>query len=225
MQVLVVDASPLHLHLLCTALRRRTELRCHPCDLEVEAVLSEIERRRVDVVLLNAPARDEHNSVLSTARRIHLAHPRIPMVLLHQNEREFAVDAVRAGIRGLFSLGENPFRALCKCIQRVHEGQIWISNDQTQELVIALAQTPPLRVVNAHGSDLLSPREEQVVALVAEGLSNRAIAAELRLSEHTVKKYMFRIFDKLGISTRVELVLYAVSNGGTVGVERLLGAG
>jgi DNA-binding NarL/FixJ family response regulator len=62
-------------------------------------------------------------------------------------------------------------------------------------------------------STLLTPREEQVVALVAEGLSSRDIAGELALSEHTVKKYLFRIFDKLVISTRVELVLCAVNHG------------
>jgi hypothetical protein len=48
---------------------------------------------------------------------------------------------------------------------------------------------------------------------VAEGLSNREVAQELGLSEHTVKEYLFRIFEKLGISTRVELVLYAVNQG------------
>ncbi len=52
-----------------------------------------------------------------------------------------------------------------------------------------------------------------MVALVAEGLSNREVALELGLSEHTIKKYLFRIFDKLGISTRVEFVLYAVADG------------
>jgi DNA-binding NarL/FixJ family response regulator len=52
-----------------------------------------------------------------------------------------------------------------------------------------------------------------VVALVADGLSNRSVARELGLSEHTVKKYLFRIFDKIGVSTRVELVLYAVTRG------------
>ena len=52
-----------------------------------------------------------------------------------------------------------------------------------------------------------------MVALVAGGLSNRDVAGELKLSEHTVKKYLFRIFNKLGISTRVELVLYAVNHG------------
>jgi DNA-binding NarL/FixJ family response regulator len=72
---------------------------------------------------------------------------------------------------------------------------------------------------------LLTPREEQVVALVAEGFGNREIALELNLSEHTIKKYLYRIFEKLGISTRVELVLYAVNNGDSRPAEWLAGAG
>jgi DNA-binding NarL/FixJ family response regulator len=67
--------------------------------------------------------------------------------------------------------------------------------------------------VSVCGEKLLTSREEQVVALVADGLSNRHVAAELGLSEHTVKKYLFRIFEKLGISNRVELVLYAMNHG------------
>src|SRR5580700_7192051 len=80
-------------------------------------------------------------------------------------------------------------------------------------LLESVSQAPYLRVLNSNGRQLLTPREEQVVALVAEGMSNRDIARELNLSEHTIKKYMFRIFDKLGISSRVELVLYAVNHG------------
>lgn len=99
----------------------------------------------------------------------------------------------------------SPFRALCKCIQVVHRGQIWATAQQIDCLIALVSQVPSLRVVNADREALVTPREEQVVALVAEGLSNREIARELALSEHTVKKYMFRIFDKLGISTRVEL--------------------
>lgn len=76
-----------------------------------------------------------------------------------------------------------------------------------------ISEVPSLRIVNSEGRNLLTPREEQVVALVAEGLSNHEIARELNLSHHTIKKYLFRIFEKLGISTRVELVLYAVNNG------------
>jgi DNA-binding NarL/FixJ family response regulator len=81
-----------------------------------------------------------------------------------------------------------------------------------------------LRVLNAGGRPLLTPREEQVVALVAEGLGNRQIARELNLSEHTIKKYLFRIFEKLGISTRVELVLYAFNNSAPRQAEWLAGS-
>ena len=78
--------------------------------------------------------------------------------------------------------------------------------------------------MNANGNTLVTPRVEQVVALVAEGLSNREIAQELGLSEHTVKKYVFRIFEKLGISTRVELALYAVNHGAHRPAEWLQGS-
>ena len=77
----------------------------------------------------------------------------------------------------------------------------------------ALSEVPTLRVVNSNGRFLLTPREEQVVALVADGLTNRGVGGELGLSEHTIKKYLLRIFDKVGISSRVELVLYAMSHG------------
>src|SRR5580698_1388157 len=102
---------------------------------------------------------------------------------------------------------------LCKCIQCVSRGEIWINNQQMNYVLDALSEVPTLRVVNSAGRLLLTPREEQVVALVADGLTNRGVAVELGLSEHTIKKYLLRIFDKVGISSRVELVLYAVSHG------------
>jgi DNA-binding NarL/FixJ family response regulator len=102
---------------------------------------------------------------------------------------------------------------LCKCIQCVSRGEIWINSQQMNYMLEALSEVPTLRVVNSNGRLLLTPREEQVVALVADGLTNRGVANELGLSEHTIKKYLLRIFDKVGISSRVELVLYAVSHG------------
>lgn len=78
-------------------------------------------------------------------------------------------------------------------------------------MLAALREPQPLRVVNSTGVPLLTKREMAVVQCVAEGLTNRETAAQLSLSEHTVKNYMFRIFDKLGVSSRVELVLYVAS--------------
>jgi DNA-binding NarL/FixJ family response regulator len=95
----------------------------------------------------------------------------------------------------------------------VHGGDISASKQQLNYLLESVCQVPAVRVAAAGGQNLLTHREEQVVALVADGLSNRDVATELGLSEHTVKKYLFRIFDKLGISNRVELVLYAFHHG------------
>jgi DNA-binding CsgD family transcriptional regulator len=91
--------------------------------------------------------------------------------------------------------------------------RVWINSQQMNYLVDVLSEVPTLRVVNSNGRFLLTPREEQVVALVADGLTNRGVATELGLSEHTIRKYLLRIFDKVGISSRVDLVLYAMSHG------------
>jgi DNA-binding NarL/FixJ family response regulator len=107
---------------------------------------------------------------------------------------------------------------------RVSEGQIWANTEQLNYIMDLITEVPSLRVLNSKGRHLLTPREEQVVALVAEGLSNRQVAAELKLSEHTIKKYLFRVFEKLGISTRVELVLYALNNGDSRRAEWLIGS-
>ena len=159
-----------------------------------------------------------------TLRRFHLSHPEIPKVLLVESvDRELVVSAFRSGVRGIFCIADSNLRLLCKCLLRVVDGQIWANTEQLNYLVELLSEVPSLRVLNSNGDSLLTPREEQVVALVAEGLGNRLIARELNLSEHTVKKYLFRIFEKLGISSRVELVLYAVNNGNPRQAEWLAG--
>src|SRR5581483_4010186 len=161
---------------------------------------------------------------MTIVRRLHLAHPQVAKVLLlDQYDRDVVVQAFRSGVRGLFCFADYPFRLLCKCIHSVHNGQVWANSEQLRYLLETVIHVPALRVVNAKGVKLLTPREEQVVALVADGLSNREVADELALSEHTIKKYLIKIFDKLGISTRVELVLYAVSHGSPRDAEWLAG--
>jgi DNA-binding NarL/FixJ family response regulator len=163
---------------------------------------------------------------MTVVRRLHLAHPEVAkVILLDTYDRDIVVNAFRSGARGLFCFSQHPFRLLCKCIQSVHRGQVWANSEQMQYVIESLSQVPSLHMVNSRGMRLLTPREEQVVALVADGLSNREVAQELSLSEHTIKKYLFRIFDKLGISSGVELVLYALSHAATrVKLEWIAGA-
>jgi DNA-binding NarL/FixJ family response regulator len=73
----------------------------------------------------------------------------------------------------------------------------------------ALSSLKPLRFNNAEGMPLLTRREEEVVRLVADGLKNAEVALRLNVAEHTIRNYLYRIFDKLGVSSRVELILYA----------------
>lgn len=198
--------------LLVSAFRRRREFRLFSCEIDAERVLVVLAENRIDVMLISS-SHTNRSEALAVIRRIHLSQPRLAQVMLLDNpERNAVVNAFRCGAQGLFCQSKHPFRLLCKCVQAVHQGQIWISSEHLRFLIDEVTQVPALRVVDPHGLHLLTPREEQVVALAAEGLGNREIARELRLSEHTVKKYLFRIFEKVAVSNRVELVLYAVNH-------------
>ena len=93
----------------------------------------------------------------------------------------------------------------------MHEEQIWASNEDIEHLIKAIVHTKPLEFHDAKGTPLLTRREEDVVRLVADGLKNREIADKLGVAEHSVRNYLYRILDKLELSTRVELILCAVS--------------
>jgi DNA-binding NarL/FixJ family response regulator len=212
--VLIADSNRMQAQLLTGALRRRPDFRVRHCRMDTVAILEAVTAAVPSVALLCFSAPAGLGDTVMTVRRFHLSHPDIAKVLLVSScDRELVVSAFRSGVRGIFTITDSNLRHLCKCLVRVAEGQIWASTEQLNYLIDLVSEVPSLRVVNAGGESILTPRQEQVVALVAEGLGNRQIARELNLSEHTVKKYLFRIFEKLGISTRVELVLYAVNNG------------
>jgi DNA-binding NarL/FixJ family response regulator len=223
--VLLADSNRMQAQLLTSALRRRPEFRIANCRMEAAAILQATSAKLPGVALLSMNPPGNLADTVMTLRQFHLAHPEVPKILLVDAcDREVVVSAFRSGARGVFAITESNLRLLCKCLQRVAEGQIWASTEQLNYLLDLISEVPSLRVVNQRGDVLLTPREEQVVALVAEGLGNRQIARELNLSEHTVKKYLFRVFEKLGVSTRVELVLYAVNNGDPRNAQWLAGA-
>ena len=141
------------------------------------------------------------------------------VILLDFTERELVIDAFRAGARGVFYRGYS-FKVLPKCIRRVYEGQIRVGNLELEFLLELVISTRPMQPANSGGMALLTPRERDVVRLAAEGMRNQEISVRLNLREHTVRNYLFRIFDKLGISSRTELVLYVISGVGNRFDER-----
>ena len=127
------------------------------------------------------------------------------------------VEAVRLGVRGVVSKDASR-ELLLKAIRSVLAGQYWLGREEVADVVRTLLQTSPdLNGRNGRNGRKaalpLTPREREVVSAVVQGLSNREIATRLSVSEDTVKHHLTNIYDKLGLSSRVELVVYALSHG------------
>lgn len=137
------------------------------------------------------------------------------VVLIDDSDHDLAIDAFRAGARGVFRRSAS-IHALSRCISAVHGGQIWASSADLQQVIGELERTMPLRCVSVRGEALVTKREQQIVPLVAQGLTNKEISSRLGVSEHTIKNHLFRIYEKLGISSRVELILFAISRHDSV---------
>ena len=217
-RVAVADATRLNSQLTVGALKR-----CHS-NFDVQALTSnsiiacsELQDYRPDVAVISARLEDGPLTGFKILHQLRASESKTPTVmLLDCTERDLVVDAFRGGARGVFCRGY-AFNTLPKCIRRVHEGQIWVSNIELEFLLELVLTLRPLKIQHAGGMARLTPRERDVVRLVAEGMRNQEIALQLSLTEHTVRNYLIRIFDKLGISSRVELVLYAFS-----GVEEMI---
>jgi DNA-binding NarL/FixJ family response regulator len=183
------------------------------CATDRTSFLRSVKEIKSDVAIISADLQDGLLSGLAALREVREEDPHSrPILLVDRPEPQLVVEGFRAGARGVFSRSDFDPAALRKCVRRVFEGQIWLGTKELQYVIEALTQPRQLSLVTPSGVNLLTRREEEVMRLVAEGLGNREIADLLGLSEHTVKNYLFHIFDKLGISNRVELVLYAVSN-------------
>jgi DNA-binding NarL/FixJ family response regulator len=141
-------------------------------------------------------------------------------MLVDSLERGVVVEAFRSGALGVFPR-DGAFEDLYQGIQKVSTGQIWANNEQLQYLVESIADVGTPAITDAKGNTLLTRREQSLVDLVAQGRTNRDISRELHLSEHTVRNYLFRIFNKLGTSNRLELALYAINHRET-GKEQLV---
>lgn len=129
------------------------------------------------------------------------------IVLTATEDDNDVVRAVRLGARGVV-LKQSATDLLLKSIEKVNAGEIWLDKRMTQEVMRAFtksSESGPRRE-----KPLLSDREREIVALVAQGFRNREIGEKLFISEQTVKNHLHNIFDKLGVSDRLELALYAL---------------
>jgi DNA-binding NarL/FixJ family response regulator len=210
-RVLVADSSRIHTQLLADTLKRDSDFEVIPYFSDSGLLPSAAASLDTDVLVVSANLDGQASLGFKILHDLQAISTNVhAIVLMEASSDELILMAFRAGARGIIGAGQ-PIDELRKCIHCVQQGQIWANTREMSLAVEALANAPTIRAVNAEGLNLLSKRELEVVNLLVQGLSNGEIARQLQLSQHTVKNHLFRIFDKLGVSSRIELVHMTLS--------------
>jgi two-component system nitrate/nitrite response regulator NarL len=165
-----------------------------------------LSKLKPDILLLDLRMPGKDGLAVLEETNLDSLTTRIIVLTAAEDERD-AVRAMRLGARGIV-LKQSASDLLVKSIHRVYGGEIWLDNHITAEVMKAFAKTSD----NGPRRDkrLLSDREKEIVQLVALGHRNKEIGGKLFISEQTVKNHLHNIFDKLGVSDRLELALYAI---------------
>ena len=210
-KVFIADGSQLSCQLIAAAVRRgRYRTRVVGYATDTAGIREGLEAHDADVAVIGARLGDEGLGGFDMTRELVASRSKPSVIIiLDSNKPTMVVEAFRAGASGIFSRDQSS-ELLCKCIHAVHKGQVWASSKELHFVIDALGPATAARPISLRGASLLTKREEGVVHLVAEGMTNRDISHELKLSEHTVRNYLFRIFNKVGASNRLELALYAL---------------
>ncbi|MDQ6677119.1 MAG: response regulator transcription factor [Acidobacteriota bacterium] len=172
-----------------------------------------VERDRPDILLWSSGF--QLPETLSILERIYASKASVKVILLTESEQQdFFVRAVRLGCRGILNKSSSS-DLLIKCVRKVHEGELWLDHVTTARVLQQFTeeQAPFSRPKDRDTKGApLSPREREIVVLVTRGFKNKELADKLLISEQTVKNHLHNIFDKLGVSDRLELALYAIHN-------------
>ena len=170
-------------------------------------ILALVQEHRPKVAIVSDNLEDGPLAGLRLLPEIRRTNPETRILVATSSaDRELVIEAFRFGADGVFCR-TSPFDLLCKSVDALAKGQIWANATELRYVLDEFTRAPKQRKVDPTVENRMTKREADVVRLAVEGLSNREIARELGLTEHTVKNYLFRIFDKLGVSNRVELVL------------------
>jgi DNA-binding NarL/FixJ family response regulator len=207
-RVVLVDDHPIVLQGLQQLFERQPDFTVVAACPGAEAALQAVRTHRPDVLILDL--RMPGKSGLDLLRAVNDEKLDCYSVLLTATIRdEEVVEATKLGVTGLV-LKESSPETLLKCVRRVNRGERWIDQETiTRAFQAVVGREEAEREV----SKTLTPREIEIVKMMAEGLRNRAIGDRLGISEGTVKVHLHNVYEKLGLDGRLELVLYAKQKG------------
>jgi DNA-binding NarL/FixJ family response regulator len=206
-RILITVESELTCQLIQDALRRgRQKLTIVGATIDTARALSLLREDQPDIAIISERLNSGPTDGFNLVRDIHQmkCDTRVIM-LLETRERDVVIDAFGRGARGVVFRDER-LKVLTKCIRAVHQGQYWVNSLNLGFVMDEFARLMPLAAHDAKGAKLLTKRQKDIVRLLNQGLSNRDIAVQSGLSEATVRNYLQHVFDKLGVSSRVELL-------------------
>ena len=175
-------------------------------------VLEVLDEHQPDILLLDLkmPGLDG----LTALQKLQNSRTKTKVIVLTASEdKNQFVQAMKFGTCGIV-LKQTATELLIKSIRKVHAGEIWLDSHTTAAVMRQFSSpldTAPLGNRDRDRSPL-SQREREIVVLVAQGFKNKEMAEKMFISEQTVKNHLHNIFDKLGVSDRLELALYAIHN-------------
>lgn len=209
-RLVIADRTSIHCELLAHAVKRDPSIEVVGAVSSKRELLELSTRIAFDVTVIACPLEDVDSPAV-VIRELRHRSPAVRSILfLDTSSCELAVECLSAGARGMFPKN-GTLEMLCKCVRRVYEGQIWATATELASTLDALATTSNVRTIDSRKHDLLTPREREIVGAVAQGLTNREIAERLGRSQHTVKNHLMRVFEKLGVSNRVELLVLSLA--------------
>lgn len=216
-RVLIADSQPIVLEGLKSVFDRHTSIEIvgEACDgmeaidkavhLDPDIVLMDLKLPRVDG--------------LTVLRSIQTRAPRSKIILFAQSEnKDEFVEAMKLGCSGVL-LKESAVSLIEKSLVKVHAGEIWLDSNTTAAVIRQFVATPAGDFSPGYANGKppreraqLSQREREIIVLIAQGYKNKEIAEKMFITEQTVKNHLHNVFDKLGVSDRLELALYAIHN-------------
>jgi len=213
-RVLIADDQNLFRDGIANILSSQTGLEVAACADTAATAVEAIRNLHPDVALIGWPASSINSHKVFAAIQEFKLQTRV-ILLISDDLKEDFLDAVRQGCCGIVPK-QTSTELLVKSIRKVHAGEFWLDRASTADVIRRLAKkgagnsSTGARLGLREQGGALSTREREIVILVAQGFKNKEMAERMFISEQTVKNHLHNIFDKLGVSDRLELALYAI---------------
>jgi DNA-binding NarL/FixJ family response regulator len=174
----------------------------------VENLKAAVERYPTDIVLIEGGLLAGSSNVIPELLRV--APEAKVIVQAGAADEGHTVDLYRRGVRGLVSRAISP-DLLVRCVRKIAAGETWIDN-QSINWVIEAYRAQAAALVSPRTQPRLSPKELAIITCITQGKRNKEIAFQLGTTEQVIKNYLRKVYDKLGVSDRLELALYCLHN-------------